>query len=59
MLGHAVIWARMYGLCTGAPFYAYLQRITSRSAFQQAFEDTPEIDLQPTTLEKIDGLFNG
>jgi glutathione S-transferase len=59
MLAHAIIWARMYGLCAGAPFEAYLQRITSRPAFQRAFEDTLEIDLQPTSLDQLHGLFNG
>src|SRR5262249_16608704 len=39
VIGHCIIWARLYGLCAGEPFDRYLNRISERSAYRSAFSD--------------------
>jgi glutathione S-transferase len=43
VLGHNVLWARVYGLCQGPPFDAYVSRLAARAAFARAFEDAPRM----------------
>lgn len=39
VIGHNVMWARMYDLCGGAPFSRYLRTLEKRPAHQAAFAD--------------------
>jgi glutathione S-transferase len=59
MIGHAVMWARNYGLCMSREFEDYLQRLTCRPAFKLAFADTVDSERKPQDLELLRGLFNG
>jgi glutathione S-transferase len=47
VVGHAVTWARGYGLCRGEVFRSYLSRLSRRPAFAAAFADardfSPEV----------------
>jgi glutathione S-transferase len=42
VIGHDVVWARIYGMCAGEPFDAYLDRLAARPAFAAAFADAHE-----------------
>ena len=48
IMGHDVIWARMYGLCEHETFGAYLARLEERPAWQAAFADRHEFSAKPT-----------
>lgn len=39
MVGHSVLWARLYGLCDGSVFEQYAGRLMARPAFLKAFAD--------------------
>jgi glutathione S-transferase len=39
IMGHNVIWARAYGMCTDDAFRRYHERISSRPAFKRAYAD--------------------
>jgi glutathione S-transferase len=41
IIGHDVIWARMYGLCQDDALTRYVARLNERPAYRQAFADTP------------------
>lgn len=45
MLGHAIFWARAYGLCQDAVFASYMKRLSQRPAFSQAFADVRDFVL--------------
>jgi glutathione S-transferase len=46
MIGHGVLWAKAYGLCTGVVFDRYVGRLAEHEAFAKAFADRSEIVLQ-------------
>jgi glutathione S-transferase len=48
VMGHNVIWARLYGLCADDCFSGYLDRLAGRPAFKAAFADRDQFTLQPT-----------
>lgn len=48
VMGHNVIWARLYGLCADDCFSGYLNRLAGRPAFEAAFADRDQFTLQPT-----------
>jgi glutathione S-transferase len=39
IMGHNIVWARTYGMCTDDAFRRYHERIASRPAFQRAYAD--------------------
>ena len=56
MIGHAVVWARTYGLCSSMPFDDYIARCGRRPAFHRAFSDVDSSPRAPTVYSR---LFNG
>ena len=40
--GHNVRWAQSYGLCEGAGFQAYLDRLATRPAYISAYSDADQ-----------------
>jgi glutathione S-transferase len=48
IIGHAVFWARGYGLCRGEVFQRYVTLIAKRPAFGAAFSDAGEFVLDVT-----------
>jgi glutathione S-transferase len=47
IMGHNVIWARLYGLCQDASFSRYLDSLALRPGFQAAFADREQFKLSP------------
>ncbi|KAA1194347.1 glutathione S-transferase family protein [Pseudohalioglobus sediminis] len=47
VMGHNVIWARLYGLCGGDSFSRYLETLTARPGFKAAFADSDRFKLSP------------
>lgn len=47
IMGHNVIWARLYGLCGDASFSRYLDVLAGRPGFQAAFADSDQFKLSP------------
>ncbi len=47
VMGHNVMWARLYGLCADDCFSGYLDRLAGRSAWQAAFADRDQFSLRP------------
>ncbi|RWR03598.1 glutathione S-transferase [[Pantoea] beijingensis] len=39
VMGHCVMWAQAYGLCTDVVFAKYVERLSQRIAFQKAYSD--------------------
>ena len=39
VVGHNILWAKMYGLCTDPVFAQYLRKLAERPAYQAAFAD--------------------
>lgn len=48
IIGHAVFWARGYGLCRDDVFKHYMSLISQRPAFAAAFADMREFELDAT-----------
>lgn len=47
VVGHAVSWARAYGLCQDEVFQGYISRLAQRDAFRKAFDDVREFTPEP------------
>lgn len=47
IMGHNVMWARLYGLCGDASFSRYLDTLSQRPGFQAAFADRDQFTLSP------------
>lgn len=47
VMGHNVMWARLYGLCADECFSRYLDRLAERPAWQDAFADRDQFSLRP------------
>lgn len=59
IIGHNVMWAKIYDLCNDTVFSEYLSRITKRSAFLLAFADAGMFDpVVPDEKRKL-GVFTG
>lgn len=58
VVGHAVVWARGYGLCGDEIFQRYISRIATRPAFGAAFADMREFVLDATE-QPISAHFTG
>lgn len=58
-MGHAVLWARLYGLCQGQGCAAYAERLMARPAFQAAFADLQEFAPEPGPDSRLANLFTG
>lgn len=58
IVGHAVFWARGYGLCDGEIFQRYIARLSKRPAFGAAFADVREFVLDATE-QPISACFTG
>lgn len=58
IVGHAVVWARGYGLCGDDIFQRYIARISQRPAFGAAFADLREFVLDATE-QPISAHFTG
>jgi glutathione S-transferase len=50
VVGHAVFWARAYGLCSGDVFKRYLGELSKRPAFGPAFADAREFVMDASAL---------
>jgi glutathione S-transferase len=60
VVGHNVMWARLYELCTDEAFARYLDRLGERPAFRKAFADAPTTPpRQVDTGSPVASRFNG
>ena len=59
MVGYAVMWARVYGLCSDAVFDDYALRVAERSAFQSAFSDAHKFVKEVPAGSPIVAMFTG
>lgn len=59
MFGHAVMWARSYGLCRDREFRAYLALLAQRPAFVQAFADAKDFDPKGLKDTSVQAQFTG
>jgi glutathione S-transferase len=60
MIGHNLMWARRYDLCSGSVFEHYVARIRERPACISAFADVPPGPLTPAPEDSaIARLFTG
>ena len=59
MIGHGVLWAKAYGLCTSEVFDRYIGRLAAHEAFAKAFADRGEIVLQVPPDAPILDVFTG
>ena len=59
VIGHNIIWAKSYGLCTDEVLTKYLSTLSSRRAFQQAFSDAAEFQAQAPESSAANGQFTG
>jgi glutathione S-transferase len=47
VVGHNILWAKMYGLCTDPVFAQYLRKLAERPAYQAAFADRDQFKASP------------
>jgi glutathione S-transferase len=59
MIGHNVLWARAYHLCSNELFGQYVSRISKRDAFLSAFSDAHEFALNAPEGSPIVEKFTG
>lgn len=59
VVGHAVTWARGYGLAQDEAFRAYLSRCAKRPAFVKAFADARAFKLAPPDDSALRAKFTG
>ncbi|WP_101759573.1 glutathione S-transferase family protein [Oceanicoccus sp. KOV_DT_Chl] len=59
IMGHNVMWAKMYGMCNDKAFSAYLSLISKRPAFLQAFADAGKFNPEPPAGSRMAGVFTG
>jgi glutathione S-transferase len=59
MIGHLLIWARMYGLADDPAIRKYLSRISKRPAFATAFADAHEVQLMVPANSATRPIFTG
>ena len=59
MIGHAVRWAKAYGMCSDAIFQDYLLRLSERPAYQSAFSDLHHYVRDIPQDSPVSGLFTG
>lgn len=59
MLGHCILWARLYGLCQAPVFEAYVGRLAARPAFLQAFADVGEFAAEVPEGKPLRERFTG
>lgn len=59
VIGHNLLWARSYGLCTSRVFSRYLARLSRRPAFALAFEDAGSVNLNPPPAWVVSERLNG
>lgn len=58
IVGHAVVWARTYGLCRDEIFKRYMALISQRPAFGAAFSDVREFAID-ATQQPLSARFTG
>lgn len=58
-MGHTVMWARGYGLCTDDQLRAYVSRLSKRPAFIRAFADAREFSATVPAGSEIERKFTG
>ncbi len=59
IMGHCVMWAKMYNLCNEGIFNKYLSKLSKRPAFLKAYSDAGEFDPIVPKESRIPGIFNG
>ncbi|ARN73284.1 glutathione S-transferase family protein [Oceanicoccus sagamiensis] len=59
VMGHCVMWGKMYGMCEDEAFSSYLSHLSKRAAFLQAYADAGKFDPVPPKGAKPSGLFTG
>lgn len=59
IIGHNILWANTYALCTHDVFRAYLERLLQRTAFQLAFSDAHQFNVEPPERASIVDMFTG
>jgi len=47
VVGHNILWAKMYGLCSDPTFSQYLRKLAERPAYQAAFADRDQFKASP------------
>ncbi len=59
IMGHNVMWAKLYGLCNNEIFSDYLSIISKRPAFLKGFADAGEFKAEVPKEKRIPGVFTG
>jgi glutathione S-transferase len=59
VIAHCIIWARLYGLCSGEPFARYLNRMSERSAYRRAFSDMDQFVARVPEDLPVVSMFTG
>lgn len=59
IVGHNVMWAKIYGLCNDEVFSTYLSKISKRPAFLLAFADAGKFDPAVPDEKRKLGAFTG
>ncbi|MGT2477478.1 glutathione S-transferase family protein [Paraburkholderia terrae] len=59
IIGHCVMWAQAYQLCTAPVFTAYVTRLAARPAFARAFSDAQQFVLDVPEEYEVKKMFTG
>jgi glutathione S-transferase len=59
VIGHNVLWAQAYALCSDAVFTQYIARLSQRPAFARAFADLNQFVLALPEENTVSELFTG
>lgn len=59
IMGHNVMWAKLYGLCLDEVYSGYLSKISKRPAFLKSFADAGEFEAEVPKEKRLAGLFTG
>lgn len=59
LVGHCVLWARLYGMCQDDVFTGYVKRLADRPAFLRAFTDVGEFVAEVPADKPLRARFTG
>ena len=59
VMGHCVMWAKLYGMCKDQSFSGYLSKLSKRPTFLQAYADAGKFDPVPPKDSRTPKLFTG
>lgn len=59
VVGHNVLWAKVYGMCQDEAFSPYVSNVTKRPSFAKAFADASQFSAEVPAGKAIVGRFTG